>query len=92
MEFPTVEEFEENKVLHYNILKWLEVPTEVIYRIESVEKISTKIGSAMGYCKKYPYTPRGGQLDFQNIFSDATLISIPNYLTSLRFYSIYFGN
>ena len=43
------------------------------------------------FANKYPYA-RGGQLDFQNIFSDATWISIPNYLTSLRFSSTYFGN
>ena len=47
MEFLTEEQFEQNKVLHDKVLKWQEVPTEVIYRIESVEEISTIIGSAM---------------------------------------------
>ena len=47
MEFLTEEQFEQNKVLHDKVLKWQEVPTKVIYRIESVEEISTIIGSAM---------------------------------------------
>ena len=42
MNFPTPEEFEQNKVLHDKILKWQEVPTEVIYHIETVEQITTK--------------------------------------------------
>ena len=37
MEFPTAEQFEQNKVQLSQILKWREVPTEVIYRIEKVE-------------------------------------------------------
>ena len=46
-EFPTEEQFEQNRVLHDKILMWQEVPTEVICQIESVEEISTKIESAM---------------------------------------------
>ena len=42
MEFPTAEQFEQNKVLHNKILEWQEVLTEVIYRIESVEEITMK--------------------------------------------------
>ena len=47
MSFPTLEQFDQNKVLHDNILKCQEMPTEVIYRIENDEKVSTKIGSVM---------------------------------------------
>ena len=50
MEFPTAEQFEQNKVQLSQILKWREVPTEVIYRIEKVEWINTKIGRAMVVC------------------------------------------
>ena len=44
MSFPTPEQFEQNKVQLDQILKWREVPTEVIYRIEKVEWIKTKKG------------------------------------------------
>ena len=46
----------------------------------------------IGLLQEISVHPRGGQLGFQNIFSDATRISIPNYFTSLGFSSIYFGN
>ena len=46
MEFPTTEQFEQNKVQHGKILKWREVPTGVIYYIEKVERITTKVGEA----------------------------------------------
>ena len=39
---PTAEQFEQNKVLHNSVLKWQEVPSEVIYHIETVEQITTK--------------------------------------------------
>ena len=45
--FPTPEKFERNKIQVDQILKWREVPTEVIYRIEKVEWIRTKVGEAM---------------------------------------------
>ena len=47
MEFPTEEQFEQIKVLHHKALKWREVPTDIIYQIESVEERSTMIGNAM---------------------------------------------
>ena len=45
--FPTSKQFEQNKVQCGRILKWREVPTEVIYRIEKVEWIRTKVGETM---------------------------------------------
>ena len=45
--FPTPDQFERNKVQLDQILKWPDVPTEVIYRIEKVEWIRTKVGDAM---------------------------------------------
>ena len=45
--FPTPEQFERNKIQVDQILKWREVPTEVIYRIEKVEWIRTKVGKTM---------------------------------------------
>ena len=48
MNFPTAEQFEQNKIQTDNtILKWREVPTDIIYRIDDVEKINTQIGEAM---------------------------------------------
>ena len=48
MEFPTTEQFEQNKVQNENIfLKWREVPTGVIYYIEKIEFIATKEGEAI---------------------------------------------
>ena len=44
MKFPTAEQFEQNKVQLDQILKWREVPTEVIYQIENFEWIKTKKG------------------------------------------------
>ena len=46
MNFPLTKEFEENKVQCGSILKWQEVPTEVIYHIETVEQITMKSGVA----------------------------------------------
>ena len=45
--FPTPEQFERNKIQLDQILKWREVPTKVIYRIEKVEWIRTKVGETM---------------------------------------------
>ena len=48
MEFPTKEQFEQNKVqLGKIFLKWREVPTGVIYYIEKIEFIATKVGEAI---------------------------------------------
>ena len=48
MDFPTAEQFEQNKIQTDNtILKWREVPTDIIYRIDDVEKMNTQIGEAM---------------------------------------------
>ena len=45
--FPTPEQFERDKVQVDQILKWQEVPTEVIYHIERVEWIRTQVGKTM---------------------------------------------
>ena len=45
--FSTLEQFERAKVQVDQILKWREVPTEVIYRIEKVEWIRTQVGKTM---------------------------------------------
>ena len=42
LNFPTPEEFEQNKADCGQILGWGEVPTEVIYCIEKVGKITMK--------------------------------------------------
>ena len=42
--FPTPEQFEQNKVQLDQILKWRDVPTKIIYRVENVEWIKTKKG------------------------------------------------
>ena len=42
MEFPTKEQFEQNKIQLGKIIKWREVPTEVIYYLKKVEHIKTK--------------------------------------------------
>ena len=48
MDFPTAEQFEQNKIQTDNtILKWREVPTDIIYRIDGVDKMNTQIGEAM---------------------------------------------
>ena len=44
MNFLTAEQFEQNKVQWGSVLKWQEVPTEVIYHIETVEQITMKSG------------------------------------------------
>ena len=45
MDFPTAEEFDYEKIHNdRTILKWREVPTGVIYHIEDVMKISTRVG------------------------------------------------
>ena len=45
IEFPTAEEFEQKKAECCQILRWEEVPTEVIHRTEKVRQITTKLGS-----------------------------------------------
>ena len=52
MEFITPEEFEQNKNKHNKIHKWRDVPLNVIYRIEKVEKISSKNGNSKIHRKK----------------------------------------
>ena len=48
MDFPTAEQFEQNKIqTDSTILKWREVPTETIYRIDGVDKMNTRIGEAI---------------------------------------------
>ena len=47
MEFPTEVEFSKYKAQHESILKWRDMPTEVIYHMESVKRISTKFGRSM---------------------------------------------
>ena len=42
MEFPSAEQFKQNKVECGQILSWEEVPTEIIYCTEKVGQITTK--------------------------------------------------
>ena len=44
MSFPTAEQFEQNNVQLGSILKWQEVPTEVIHCIERVDQMTTRLG------------------------------------------------
>ena len=46
MNFPTDEEFEQNKIQRDQIKSWRDVPLDVIYHIENVEEIPSKNGKA----------------------------------------------
>ena len=46
MSFISIDEFETFKAEHETILKWRDVPTGIIYKIENVEEIKTKKGDA----------------------------------------------
>ena len=47
MIFPLTKKFKENKAQCGSILKWQEVPTEVVCHIETVKQITMKSGVAM---------------------------------------------
>ena len=44
MEFPTNENFDENKISNNDILKWRDIPMNTIFKIDDVSKINTKFG------------------------------------------------
>ena len=47
MHFLSADQFEALKLLEQeNIIKWREVPTGIIYKIENVEEVNTKKGNA----------------------------------------------
>ena len=47
VEFPSAEQFEQNKVECSQMVSWKEVPTEVIYYIEKVGQITKKSGKVI---------------------------------------------
>ena len=46
MEFPSEKKFNENKISGNSILKWRDIPTNKIFRVDDVSNINTKFGPA----------------------------------------------
>ena len=45
-QFPSEEEFNQNKETKYNLMKWRDVPVNIILKVTNVDQINTKFGQA----------------------------------------------